>query len=131
MISFCHHSKLSTCLIVYPQRYCTNHAFLDKHHCQNNNNNAPIRAAHKYTPKRSGVEAKQDISPQNLWPITLLKGGKLRFYSLSGEGLEHIFLAWKCHSGHMELCEECNNCTKFQSYIEKVLTDIKFFCDFT
>ena len=41
--------------------------------------------------------------------ITLLNGGKLYFSSLNGEGLEHIVLPWKCHSGHiMELCHECN-----------------------
>ena len=37
-------------------------------------------------------------------------------------------LPWKCHSGHiMELCDECNNCTKFKLYTEKVVRDIKFF----
>ena len=27
----------------------------------------------------------------------------------------------------MELCDECNNCTKFELYTEKVVRDIKFF----
>ena len=37
-------------------------------------------------------------------------------------------LPWKCHSGHiMELCDECNNCTKFQLYAGKVVRDINFF----
>ena len=59
--------------------------------------------------------------------ITLLEGGKLSFYLLNGEGLEPIVLPWKCHSEHMmELCDECNNCTKFQFFTEKVL-DIPFF----
>ena len=31
----------------------------------------------------------------------------------------------------MELFDECNNCTKFQFYTEKVGRDIPFFCDFT
>jgi len=49
------------------------------------------------------------------------------FSSLIGEGLEPIVLPWKCHSGHiMELCDECNNCTKFQLYTEEVARDIKF-----
>ena len=26
----------------------------------------------------------------------------------------------------MELCDECNNCTKFQLYTEKVVRDINF-----
>ena len=60
--------------------------------------------------------------------ITFLNGGKLSFSSLNGEGLEPIVLSWKCHSGHiMELCDECNNCTKFQLYKEKVVRDINFF----
>ena len=60
--------------------------------------------------------------------ITLFEGGKLWFYPLNGEGLEPIVLPWKCHSGHiMELCDECNNCTKFQFYTEKVVRDIAFF----
>ena len=38
--------------------------------------------------------------------ITLLKGGKLRFYLLNEEGLEPVVLPWKCHNGHiMELCD--------------------------
>jgi len=37
-------------------------------------------------------------------------------------------LPWKCHSGHIpELCDECNNCTKFQFYAEKVVRDIQLF----
>ena len=49
------------------------------------------------------------------------------FSSLIGEGLEPIVLPWKCHSGHiMELCDEYNNCTKFQLYTEEVARDIKF-----
>ena len=60
--------------------------------------------------------------------ITLLDGGKLSFSSLNGEGLEAIVLPWNCHRGHiMELCDECNNCTKFQLYTEKVVRDIQFF----
>ena len=40
-------------------------------------------------------------------------------------------LPWKCYSGHiMELCDDCDNCTKFQFYTEKVFGDIPFF-DFT
>ena len=36
-------------------------------------------------------------------------------------------LPWKCHSGRvMELCDNCNNFTKFQSYTEKVVGDIQF-----
>ena len=62
--------------------------------------------------------------------ITLLGGGKLSFYTLNDEGLEPIVLSWKCHSGYIvQLCDECNNCTKFQLY--KVVRDIQFFCDFT
>ena len=52
----------------------------------------------------------------------------LIFSPLNGEGVEPIVLAWKCHSGHiLELCDECNNCTKFQFYTEKVVRDIQFF----
>ena len=41
-------------------------------------------------------------------------------------------LPWKCHNGHiMEVCDDCNNCTKFQFYTEKAFRDIPFFCDFT
>ena len=40
-------------------------------------------------------------------------------------------LPWKCHSGNMTLCSDCNNCAKFQFYTEKVFRDIPFFCDFT
>ena len=55
--------------------------------------------------------------------ITPLEGGKLGFSTLNGEGLEPIVLPWKCYSGHiMELCE-CNNCTEFQFYAEKVVKD--------
>ena len=60
--------------------------------------------------------------------IALLEGGKLRFYLLNGEGLEPITLPWKCHHGHiMELCGECNNCTKVQFDTEKIFRDIPFF----
>ena len=49
---------------------------------------------------------------------------------LNGEGLEPIVLPWKCHSGHiMELCDDCNYCTEFQFYTEKVVRNIQFFCD--
>ena len=59
--------------------------------------------------------------------MTLLDGGNLRFSSLNGEGLEPIVLPWKYQSGHiMELCDECNYCTKFQFYTEKVARDIVF-----
>ena len=54
--------------------------------------------------------------------IILLEGGKLWFSPLNGEGLKPTVLPWKCHSGHiMELCDECNNCTEFQFYSEKVV----------
>ena len=60
--------------------------------------------------------------------LTLLEGGKLWCSPLNGESLEPIVLPWNCHSGHiMELCDECNNCTKFQFYTEKVVRDIQFF----
>ena len=60
--------------------------------------------------------------------ITLLEGGKLWFYLLKGESLELIVLPWKCHSEHIvELCNECNNCIKFQFHREKVFRDIPFF----
>ena len=37
-------------------------------------------------------------------------------------------LPWKFHSGPiMEFCDECNNCTKFQLFTEKVVRDIRFF----
>ena len=37
-------------------------------------------------------------------------------------------LPWKCHSGHiMELRKECNNCTEFHFYTEKVVRDIPLF----
>ena len=37
-------------------------------------------------------------------------------------------LSCKCNGAHiMELCDECNNCTKFQFYTEKVVRDIPFF----
>ena len=40
-------------------------------------------------------------------------------------------MPWKCHKGHfIKLCE-CNNCTEFQFYTEKVVRDIQNFCDFT
>ena len=32
---------------------------------------------------------------------------------------------WRHHI--MELCDECDNCTKFQFYTEKVVRDIQFF----
>ena len=39
-------------------------------------------------------------------------------------------LPWKCHSGHIiELCDECNNCTEFQFYTEKIMR-YSIFCDF-
>ena len=42
--------------------------------------------------------------------------------------IEPIVLPWKCHSGYiMELCDECNNCTKFQFYTENVFREIPFF----
>ena len=59
--------------------------------------------------------------------ITLLEGRKLWFYFLNGQGLEPIVLPWKCQSGHiMELCDECNNCTKFSS-IQKKSSEIFHF----
>ena len=37
-------------------------------------------------------------------------------------------LPWKCHGGNiMKLCADCNNCTKFQFYVEKVFRDIPSF----
>jgi len=30
----------------------------------------------------------------------------------------------------MDLCDECNNCTKFEFYTEKIVRD-SIFCDFT
>ena len=37
-------------------------------------------------------------------------------------------LPWKCHSGNiMEVCDECNNCTKFQFYTENAFRDIPIF----
>ena len=60
--------------------------------------------------------------------ITLLEGGKLWFSTLNEESLEPILLPWKSHKGNfMKLCEECNNCTEFQFYPEKVMRDIRFF----
>jgi len=39
-----------------------------------------------------------------------------------------FLLPWKCYSGHiMELCDECNNCTKFQFHAVKVLEDALHF----
>ena len=60
--------------------------------------------------------------------ITLPEGEKLLFYLLNREGLEPIVLPWKCHSRNiMKLCADCNNCTKFQFYTEKVFGDIPSF----
>ena len=37
-------------------------------------------------------------------------------------------LPWKCHGGNiMKRCGDCNNCTKFQFYTEKVFGDIPSF----
>ena len=59
--------------------------------------------------------------------ITLLEGAKLCFYILNGEGREPIVLPWKCHSGHInKLCDDCNNCTKFQ-FIQKKSSEILHF----
>ena len=59
--------------------------------------------------------------------IALLEWEEVWFYLLSGEGLAPIMLPWKYHSGHiMELCNECNNCTKFQFYTKKP-SEIHFF----
>ena len=56
--------------------------------------------------------------------IAILEGG---FDLLNGEGLEPIMLPWKCQKGYiMELCDECNNCTKLQFYTEKAFRDIPF-----
>ena len=56
---------------------------------------------------------------------------KLWFYRMDGEGLESIVLPWKCHSGHiMDLCDEYNNCTKFQLCTEKVFREMPFFVSF-
>ena len=50
---------------------------------------------------------------ENQERMTLLERGEL--LPLDGEGLEPIVLPWKCPEGHaMELCDEYNNCTKFQ-----------------
>ena len=60
--------------------------------------------------------------------MTLLDGEKLLFYFLNGEGLEPIVLPWKRHGENiMKLCADCNNCTKFQFYTEKVFRHIPFF----
>ena len=60
--------------------------------------------------------------------ITLPEGEKLRFYLLNGDGLEPIVLPWKCHSGNiMNRCGDCNNCTKFQFYTEKIFGDTPSF----
>jgi len=58
--------------------------------------------------------------------ITLLEG-ELPFYLLNEEGLEPIVLPQKCHSGHIMELDNCNNCTKFQFYTEKVFGDIPLF----
>ena len=61
------------------------------------------------------------------WMNNKIKRGNW-FYLLNGEDLEPIVLPWKCCSGHvMELCDECNNSTKFQLYTAKVFRDIPFF----
>ena len=45
--------------------------------------------------------------------------------------MEPIVLPWKCHSRNiMKLCADCNNCTKFQFYTEKVFGDIPSFVNF-
>ena len=37
-------------------------------------------------------------------------------------------LPWKCHSGNfIKLCGDCNNCTKFQFYTEKIFGDTPSF----
>ena len=37
-------------------------------------------------------------------------------------------LPWKCHSENiMKLCGDCNNCTKFQFYAEKIFGDTPSF----
>ena len=55
------------------------------------------------------------------WRITLI-------FLFEWREQEPIVLPRKCHGGHiMERCDECNNCTKFQLYTEKVVRDIKFF----
>ena len=37
-------------------------------------------------------------------------------------------LPWKCHSGNiMKRCGDCNNCTKFQFYREKIFGDTPSF----
>ena len=42
--------------------------------------------------------------------------------------VESIVLPWKCHREYiMELCDECNNCTKVQVYTENVFRDLLFF----
>ena len=56
----------------------------------------------------------------------------LTYYSPKKEtniaSIEPIVLPWKCHGGYiMELCNECNNCIKFQFYAENVFRDIPFF----
>ena len=73
------------------------------------------------------VHIRSQLLNEQQEQITLLEGGKLRFFPLNGEGLEPIVLPWKYHSGHMEFCDECNNRTEFQFYAEKVVSDIQFF----
>ena len=60
--------------------------------------------------------------------ITLFEGGKLWVFLLNEEGLEPIVLPWKCHSGRiMELCDNCNNCAKFQFWAEEIFEIFHFF----
>ena len=60
--------------------------------------------------------------------ITLLEGEKTLIFPFEWRGPGAIVLPWKCHSGYiMELCDKCNNCTKFKLLTEKVVRDINFF----
>jgi len=60
--------------------------------------------------------------------MTLLEGWRLWFYFLNGEKASSPL----CHHGNvkvdiLELCDECNDCTKFHFFTEKVLRDIPYF----
>jgi len=56
--------------------------------------------------------------------VTLLP--ETTFLHINGALVKFTLLV--CHSVLiMELCDECNNCTKFQFYTEKAFRDIPFF----
>ena len=53
--------------------------------------------------------------------MTILEGGKLWFYPFCCHGNVTVDIII------MELCDECNNCTKFQFHTEEVLEDTLHF----